>query len=666
MTLTNQEEKVSPEELRKAMHALKVRELHNLFGSFEGQPIPAKYGLLFAKNGLFKKDLPNNWPSDFAQVISNLNHKKRKSPHLNSPEILVRESKSSNAIIDLADAVLAGSQEIRKAAIAELQRIAICHNKFWTQSTEAILVSRKEEIERSDLSDFVDAAVAVSDALCHDFYYKNHCLRGGLEYRSEEVIDANLRFLLTPKLRTFGFLDELPFRRPSFCRAELEKSQITTADLGNSLSEICDKFFFDRGMLPLSGTVGLGAIVSTVVGQSNNVDKVWDELDAWRKDCDSPLADFHFCQVYLYSPKLIPVNRAIEFWDLVKEILSPMENKNWKRFLEIANHYVRFLPSEANGANGDISAHYALWFAGVLRLEKRFADGVNFEKLNQVIQDLGHQTDLAHEYGQPYITRSSLYSAMIYNESAFSLATLRQLEHSHCEGFKIPKERMDAVARSILANFTGVLSSHDFDGLFGNADVSSTLITLIFHHDDPFATSALSLLSQAISATRNKKLSNVLLEPNGTVLQFALSGIAGSDKLNASQALALKTLMRNANQIETFANRVDVPTLKELVRVILTPVDDETDPDYWWELPHLLLAAAEKVEDAKAEIFVDGMMSLALRTDAMGIIDRATQSSSKLVKKRLAFWRDQMMAQRANLPSWAKSKVNSFIGRLKV
>lgn len=663
---SKKDEKISPEDLREAIRLFKVRELHNLFGSFEGQQIPRKYGLVFAKNGLFKRDLRDNWPANFAEIISNPNHRKRKSSHLNSPEILVVESESSAASIDLADAILAWSRQIRKSAIAELLRMSNCHQTFWTRSTESLLVSRKGEIERADLSDFVDAAVAVSDALYHDFFYKNHCLRGGLEYRSEEVIDANLRFLLAPKLRTFGFLDRLPFRRPSFCRSEMASSHPTIADNQNSLSDICDKFYFDRGMLPLSGSSGLGAIVDSAIGESDDAAEVWIELNEWRMKCDSPLADFHFCQVFLYLPNLIPNDRANDFWSLMEALLLPMENENWKRFLEVANHYVGFLPSQVNGADGDITAHYALWFAGFLRLERRLTNGIFLEKINEVLKEMGSQINHAIEFGQPYVTRSSLYSAMINNESAFALAALRQLEQAHRQGVKVPKERMDAVARSILVNFTGVLSRHDCDGVFVCADVSSLMITLVFHHDDPIAISALSLLGQALSATLTKRLSDLLNETNGSVLQFVLSGIAGSDKLSVDQAKDLKILLRNPNQIESFANRVEVHTLKELVRVILTPVDDETDPDYWWQLPHLLLAAAEKVEDAKAEVFVDGMMSLALRTDAMGIIDRATQSRSELVKKRLAYWRDRMTVHRADLPNWAKSKVGSFIARLKV
>ena len=101
-------------------------------------------------------------------------------------------------------------------------------------------------------------------------------------------------------------------------------------------------------------------------------------------------------------------------------------------------------------------------------------------------------------------------------------------------------------------------------------------------------------------------------------------------------------------------------TLKALVRIILVPVDDKTDPDSWWQVPHLLLVAAEKAEGEKVGALVDGMMALALRTDSLGItlgiIDRATQSSCCAVKKRLAHWRDQMEVHRADFPNWSKSK----------
>ena len=223
---------------------------------------------------------------------------------------------------------------------------------------------------------------------------------------------------------------------------------------------------------------------------------------------------------------------------------------------------------------------------------------------------------------------------------------------------------MDAVAKSILANTNGCLSKHECDGVFASADVSSLLITLVFHHDDPLATSSLNLLSQSISTISNKSLSDSLTEPNGSVLDFVLSGIAASDKLRVGQVTEIKELLRELHRIERFAGRVDLYTLKALVRVLLVPVDDTTDPEYWWQVPYLLLVVAEKVEGEKVDVLVDGMMALALRTDSLGIIDRAMQSSSIIVKNRLAHWRDEMLAHRADLPNWAKSKVGSFIGRL--
>ncbi len=391
--------------------------------------------------------------------------------------------------------------------------------------------------------------------------------------------------------------------------------------------------------------------------------------DQWRRQKNSPCVDYHFCQVFLVHNNLIPEDCRDSFWNIIESILLPKNDKTWATRTRLIRYYCKFLESQAGGSDGDVCAQYANWFCEFLSFERRLANDLDHDKLTDVLSELESVAEYSSCFGRPYVTRSSFYCATTYCESAWAAGTLAQIDFAiQRYGLKIPDDKIGSLSQSLIANSSCILSSHIDGNLFSGFDLSTLIITLQFKAKVGENDQLLSNLAKT-KLINQDAVGEVLKEMGAdqTIARTLLQGISANDEVGGSLHDALVTFAKNDELIRAFVSEAEVETLNCFIKCLQVPVDEEIDPNYWWQLPHILFSIANRlgIDKSNAQALLNGALNTALQTDALSVLDRAKCSDNEIIGGCIRSFRDSLIKFRTatQAPSWIKSKLNAFINR---
>jgi hypothetical protein len=335
-------------------------------------------------------------------------------------------------ILDVDACFFDDDRELRTAALRRY-REQILARQLCTARTAATLDGLKDDLLADEPSRWQRAAVTVSDRVRDDFLINLAGLDQALVLGFEEAYQTYLTRVLRPSLSS---VDGLPIViwNPREQRADVERA-IAEASAKETLGGALDHYVQTCGHVPLDRSLSAAQAVEEWAKAHPNLPDVWGQADAWVATRAGPLAEYHFCQIFLCLPQFVPKDNWAQFWSNVVGVLGTVPSSEMARppselmalRCDLARHYCHFFETRTPGQSGERIATLAWWLSD--RVAARF--GIEADEIRRL-----RETTIAPEalfsgrvweLVNPPIKRESLRYVTLKAECVWATALANQL-----------------------------------------------------------------------------------------------------------------------------------------------------------------------------------------------------------------------------------------------
>jgi hypothetical protein len=283
----------------------------------------------------------------------------------------VQEPQPSRTLIELPELLLSELPDVRKAALADVERMVADGTMEVTPRTRSLLAQKHEELLSDDAHRWRPAAIAVYDALEDDYLVALHGVHQSVSCNPviKESLNAFTPRVLFPKVSSLESL-ELEVKNPEAERTLLAEVVQSVVAEATTIGDVCAHYHSRLGYLPLAPPYGMGEAVFRWASAHPGAD-AWTEVWSWARAAIGPLPRYHACSVFVLHPDLIPAGKLPELWHEVMDVVGQSGNKKqqanedapWILRRDLAKHYAYHVEAQLPGAEGANIACSAWWLA---------------------------------------------------------------------------------------------------------------------------------------------------------------------------------------------------------------------------------------------------------------------------------------------------------------
>lgn len=328
-----------------------------------GQSVPGHVVMRFRQAGTWDREITQPVPPSLLPVLTQNGHPLR-MPLLDGPLVVVIED-NTRGIIDVSEQLLSHDVSIRQAALNYFLS-AQSNEECWVSPYVLDLLQRNAEaLSRQDEPTWIEAGLALRDAIDRDFRVNCAGVRQASRLRFEESYQEYLSKVIRPRAHCFEH------DRPPVWNPAEEAEQIRTKfEEWCSLDELgmaLNRYLGFCGYLPLAGELSAGSLIAAWERRHNGHD-IWHTAWKWADSCPSVLAQYHVAQAFLEHPHWIQLDDIERLRNVARDVIGSSELEMsstqapmWQLRAHLLQHYQVHLEASILGLNSDVGATAACW-----------------------------------------------------------------------------------------------------------------------------------------------------------------------------------------------------------------------------------------------------------------------------------------------------------------
>jgi hypothetical protein len=678
-----EEQKPSPEDLRKVTRLMQMRMLNNALHHFKR--IDARTLRMLQNLDLFKGKAGSIGDNLEISVLLDPAHPRREK--LSAGPLIVyitEDEKPRRMVIELPVLLLSEIRDVRKTALECLERLIENDLLAITPKTRSVFKNLGKSLMSEESNEWRRAAVTLCDALTDDVLIALQGVRQSLE--SEPMLQDSLNSYV-PKVfqPTISSLDSISLAI-SDPENEHDKMTKVIGELiakAHSLTDVCVGYYKNLGYLPLAPRYGMPEAVQRWIAAHPDTD-AWAEVWGWANATFGPIPRYHACCVFVSHPELVPQGRLPDLWNEILNVVSESDRKGahqpgreaWNLRRDLVRHYTYHLEARLPDNKGANIACFAWWFSEqVATLFPDRQDDLRFYRENwiQPALDLSSHIWLV---ASPNIHRSFLRYVTLMVPSPWAVGLLAIM------GDRIEELDLDAQSDEVRAQFHKALVPHVISSLpfpvqspgdptFAlECSLADTVLKWAKHQPEeqrkPLEQLAATsqVLGDPEELCKALRKSGELPLADQAVVAVALKAKAYTDPPVAKGVWEVISDVRW--RLEVLAN-VDALVLGLLIEALsILQVDNR---DEWFSLlPHYIAELCEKTdnEERRRHLFYYTLHT-SLTSETVSAVRRLLRGNHKakfigLIKE----YRDQAEAMRSEYPPWVAGKIRGLIANLHI